>query len=856
MKTKLLFTLLLLLGFLKTFADPIDESTAKNIGISFLNNKTSISTKINDLSLAYSTKSMQNDQTYFYIFNFENKGYIIVSGDDNVLPILGYSIESTFQTENISPEVIKWLENYKNQIRYVLKNNIKATNEIEGKWDELLNPSNLKNFQNETFSQTVSPLIQTEWNQSPFVNAQCPFDESANQQTVTGCVATAMAQIMKYWSYPSQGFGFHSYNHPTYGTLSANFGATTYDWASMPNVVNSPNEAVATLMYHSGVSVDMNYGPNSSGAAGATIVTPALINYFGYSSSTIENRFNYTDNQWIAILKQELDALRPMYYEGFGGSAGHAFVCDGYDSNDFFHMNWGWGGAYDGYFNINALNPSGVGTGGGEGTYNSNQKIVRNIQPTNAPENFNLTMYSDLSISQSNYWFGDPISVTADIQNTGSGVFSGEFVAAIFNSQGQFIDFLSTPQSVNLPTGFYSTNTFTNNGGAPFIPGEYSVSIFYRIDGGSWTIVADEIGIIFDEVNYADFDINYSSDIETYSDFTITTNSGLMYEGQPTTVNVNVTNASSNTFFGDLRVNLSNLDGTFAQNIQILTESNGLPSNFNYTNGLNFTGNITVEPGTYLMEVAYKPQGTSSWFYAGSSNYQNPIFVTVQAQPFTPDPYENNNDLTNSFIFTPSFSSNTASVNTTSSNLHVGDDNDFYKLILPAGFDYTLSARLQDSYDSNDGNMYSVDALFSYSIDNGITWSEVYDTMSVNDIIISNGGDVVFHVANYFEGNMGTYLLDVDISRETLSSQDFDIENRIKVYPNPANEFVNINLSDYLNEVNKIEIINVQGKIFNFIKINNESLVKIPLYNLSSGVYFARIESTNGISTKKIIVSK
>ncbi len=859
MKTKLLSTLSLLLVFSVMFADPIDKNTAKQVGLNFLNSRTSISDKVTELILVYSVNNQQNTESYFYIFNFQDKAYIIVSGDDHVSPILGYSNEGNFNTENISPQVSKWLENYKSQISYVIENNITATDKITAEWDELLNPSKEKSSQKTVLSQSVSPLIQTNWSQSPYVNDQCPYDENENQLTVTGCVATAMAQIMKYWSYPSQGFGFHSYNHTTYGTLSANFGATTYEWASMPNNVNSPNEAVATLMYHSGVSVNMNYGTGAtggSGAAGAVLVAPALSDYFGYASSTIESRSDYTDSQWINILKQELNASRPMYYEGAGSSAGHAFVCDGYDNNDFFHMNWGWGGLHDGYFNINALNPSGIGTGGGSGSYNFNQKIVRNIQPTNAPENFDLTMYSDLSVSQSNYWFGDQISVTAEIQNNGSGAFSGEFAAAVFNSQGQFVEFLSSPQSSNLSTGFYTTLTFNNDGGAPFIPGEYSVSVFYRLNGGSWVIVANEVGIIFDEINFAEFDVNYSSDIETYSDFSIATNDGILYQGQSTTINVNVTNTSNNTFIGDLRVNLSNLDGSFAQNIQIITESNGLPTDYSYTNGLNFTGNISVQPGTYLMEVAYKPQGTSSWFYAGSTNYQNPIFVTVEAPPFNPDPYENNNDVINSFTLSPSFSGDVASVTTTGSNLHVGNDNDFYRLSLPEGFDYTLSARLQDSYDSNNGNAYSVDALFSYSTDDGMTWSNVYDTTLMNDINISNGGDVIFHVANYFEGNMGTYLLDVDLSRETLSSQDFDIENRIKVYPNPANEFVNINLSDYLNEVNKIEIINVQGKIFSSIKINNESLVKIPLYNLSNGVYFARIESTNGISTKKIIVSK
>lgn len=863
MNKKLFFTVLLLMFNIVLFAKPISETTAKRVGTNFLSSKTSITTNIEELSLVYSMKN-QTQTPYFYVFNIANKGFVIVSGDDEVLPILGYSDEGVFISDNIAPQVLKWLENYKDQIRYILENNIKATEEIKQEWEELLKESKALRTQqitNSTLStQTVSPLIQTKWDQFPHVNALCPYDVNAGSskgfRAVTGCVATAMAQILKYWGNPTQGAGFHSYNHPNYGTLSANFGATTYNWANMPNTVNSPNNAVATLMYHCGVSVDMNYGPNSSGAAGAVKVAPALINYFGYTSSIIDYRSNYTDNQWINILKQELDSSRPMYYEGSGGSTGHAFVCDGYNNDSFFHMNWGWGGQDDGYFNINALNPSVIGTGGGSGNFNSNQKIVRNIQPSSQTQNFDLTMYSDLSTSQSTYWFGNSISVTAQIQNSGAGAFSGEFAAAVFNSNGQFVAFLSSPQTNNLPSGFYTTRTFTNTGGVPFIPGNYSVSVFFRLNGGSWTIVADEIGFIFDEINFAEFDVNYSSNIETFSNFNITTNNGILFQGQSATINVNATNTSTNTFFGDLRVNLSNLDGTFAQNIQIKTENNGLPNNYSYTNGLNFSGNITVAPGTYLMELAYKLQGTTSWIYAGSTNFQNPIFVTVQAPPFQPDQYENNNTSINSYTFTPVFSNNLASISTASSNLHIGNDNDFYKVILPTGYNYNITASLHDSFNSNNGNTYSVDALFSYSTDNGATWSDVFDTMPNNNIILQNGGNIIFHVANYFEGNRGTYLLDIGINRQTLGNQDFDLNNQIKVYPNPAKDFVNINLSDYANDVTEIQINNIQGQIVRSIKVQNEMIVQIPLEDLTSGFYFAQIYSNKGVSSKKIIINK
>lgn len=873
MKNKItqLLNILLLLFSIVLFAKPISETTAKKVGINFLSTKTSVSASVSELSLIYTMKN--NTQTpYFYVFNIANKGFVIVSGDDEVLPILGYSNEGVFIADNIAPQVLKWLENYKDQIRYVIENNIKATEEIKQEWEELLKAdTTLKTKQsgNSTLStQAVSPLVQTKWNQSPFVNAQCPYDNSYNQLTVTGCPATAMAQIMKYWSYPEQGAGFHSYNHPTYGTLSSNFGATTYDWASMPNYVNNTNSAVAKLMYQCGVGVEMNYGVEATGGSGSYVIIAAsptvqqtcenaFKTYFGYDASTLQGliRSNYSDTNWIILLKNELNASRPIQYAGFG-SGGHTWVMDGYDNNNYFHMNWGWGGSQDGYFELNALNPGSGGIGGAGYSYNNDQQALIGIQPQNSQQNFDLTMYSDLSTSQSTYWFGNSITVTAQIQNSGIGAFSGEFAAAVFNSNGQFIEFLSSPQTSNLSTGFYTTKTFTNAGGAPFIPGDYTVSVFYRLNGGSWTIVADDIGVIFDEVNLSQFEVNYSSNIETYSNFAITTNNGILYQGQPATINVNATNTNSSTFFGDLRVSLSNLDGTFAQSIQILNESNGLPNNYSYTNGLNFSGNITVPPGTYLMELAYKPQGTTSWFYAGSTNYQNPIFVTIQALPFQPDQYENNNVFSNSYTFSPSFTSNLASAQTIGSNFHTGIDYDFYKINLPTGYDYSISATLQDSYNSNDGNTYSVDALFAYSTDNGNTWSDFYDTDISNNIIVQNGGNLIFHVAPYFSGNMGTYLLDVGINRQTLGTQDFDTDNQIKVYPNPAKDFVNIDLSAYANEVSEIKIINVQGQVVSTQKVQNATIVEIPLEDLATGFYYAQIYSTKGVSTKKIIINK
>ena len=178
----------------------------------------------------------------------------------------------------------------------------------------------------------------------------CPVDDLGEcSHAATGCTATAMAMIMKYWNYPQFGVGSHSYESQWYGTLTANFGETEYVWADMPDIVTEENPAVATLMYHCGVSVDMGYTGTTSGAA---ISPAAFFNYFRYShNAVLDHQNNYTWTEWIALLENEIDNGRPVLYAGWEEMLlmGHSFVCDGYDASDYLHFNWGGDGYGNGY---------------------------------------------------------------------------------------------------------------------------------------------------------------------------------------------------------------------------------------------------------------------------------------------------------------------------------------------------------------------------------------------------------------------------------------------------------------------------------------------------------------------------
>ena len=295
----------------------------------------------------------------YYVFALQPKGFVIVAADDRVEPILGYSYDNDFVVANMPDHVRGWLGSYEKQIQAVLKNNLQAEPASQAKW------SRLKSGQS-TGSRsggTVGPLLTTTWDQSQYYNNLCPADASGpDGHALTGCVATAMAQIIHYWSYPAHGRGSHSYES-NYGTLTVNYDSTNYDYTLMPDALTSTSttqevNAVATLMRDCGVAVNMGYGPTESGSFNQD-ARAALINFYRFSSNlSIAKKAYYSESEWTAMLRADLDNNRPVYYSG-QGSGGHAFVCDGYNADGYYHFNFGWGGFADGWFLNNSIIPDG-----------------------------------------------------------------------------------------------------------------------------------------------------------------------------------------------------------------------------------------------------------------------------------------------------------------------------------------------------------------------------------------------------------------------------------------------------------------------------------------------------------------
>ena len=306
----------------------------------------------------------------YYIFNVSG-GFVIVSADDCVAPVIGYSTEGIFTVDGMPANVRFFLDEYVREIEAILSKPSLARTPLTEQWRAALSAEPQPASRNIT---TVTPLLTTLWDQNAYYNDLCPADTAGpGGHVFVGCVATAMGQIIRYWQYPTMGTGSHSYlanfssvdsSYGDYGMLSANFGATTYNYSQMPNrltAFSSPAQvnAVATLLYQCGVAVEMQYGSGGSGAS-SNGVPIALQAYFGYPTCDYVSRANYTSNAWMALIKSELDRQRPVYYSGHGAQGGHAFVCDGYDANNYFHINWGWSGNDNGYFLLSNLNPGNV----------------------------------------------------------------------------------------------------------------------------------------------------------------------------------------------------------------------------------------------------------------------------------------------------------------------------------------------------------------------------------------------------------------------------------------------------------------------------------------------------------------
>ena len=405
---KRIFTMLVLAMTCVTLqARPVDQETAKRLGQSFVKANFEFTRQSDQLNLVQTAYSERGEACY-YIFNVGDTGFVILAADDNYRPVIGYSDRGTFNPDDMAPALSEYLEVVR---QGVMRASLASSASVAVAADWAMLEKNGRLVSRHGGREDVF-LVQTTWNQNYPYNYFCPEGEGGpGGHCYAGCVATAAAQLMKFWNHPIQGQGSYTYipeDHPEYGPLTANFGETTYDWDNMPNAIsnNSPIEqieAVAQLIYHVGVSVDMNYRPTSSGAVTGKLcqTMPA---YFFYTDQ-MDNlyRENYTHEGYMQLVINSIDMNWPMVQRG----GGHAYVLDGYNDNDMVHFNWGWSGSSDGWFNID------------EHGYADGESIIYNYVPAeiysataNAPTDMNVVPANDGTLTASISWKNPSITLT------------------------------------------------------------------------------------------------------------------------------------------------------------------------------------------------------------------------------------------------------------------------------------------------------------------------------------------------------------------------------------------------------------------------------------------------------------
>lgn len=361
------FLLICVLMAIAVFADGITENQAKTVARAFLHSRLTPYNQLNFQSLEVNqTFIVGEDIPLFYAINFEKGGFVLVSATDAAIPVLGYSPDDGFSLQNQSPSMLHWIKGYELQLDEIIQQNLQPTADMVAEWNALMNyvPAESANLRD---SRGIEPLLPCKWNQGSPYNDLCPEDNTGpGGHVYSGCVATAMSQIIYYWRYPMQGIGSSGY-YSDYGYLFVDFSQAEYKYEEMTNSITAADHyEMAEIQYHCGVAVDMMYSGSGSGAYSFDAAT-ALRNHFGYSNTlTLKSKDDYSDVAWADLMKQNLDNGWPMYYNGYG-SGGHAFNLDGYQGDDYFHFNWGWGGTANGYFYLNNLNPNGSNFTEGQG---------------------------------------------------------------------------------------------------------------------------------------------------------------------------------------------------------------------------------------------------------------------------------------------------------------------------------------------------------------------------------------------------------------------------------------------------------------------------------------------------------
>ena len=565
----------------------------------------------------------KNGLNTLYVFNQTYGGYVVVSGDDCAAPLLGYSDSGNFDVNNLPPQLQWWLDFYSREIEYAAGHGMEY-----------------RNISTRSDMAPISPMLSTRWDQGSPYNDDCPSLNGSN--CVTGCVATAMAQTMKYHNYPQTGSGQNSYSWNNQ-TLSMNFSNVNFDWSNMTDTYGSAStqkeiDAVAQLMYACGISVNMDYTASESGAS-AFSVGPALYQYFGYSSAMVmPSRAFFSSSDWNNLIYNQLAAGMPVLYGGQSDEGGHEFVCDGYSSDGYFHFNWGWSGMSDGYYLLSALDPMTQGIGGSTGGFNYNQSVVLNVAPAGNSATSAIPAiycYGDFSTQSSSTSLGQSVRFTSGTAFYNFGVTTLEVTLGLeikdASGNSQYVAG-GKAESYKVLSGYTSFNaTLPQN----LSNGTYTLSPVYKTSGSdAWMKVPVPLSAaqtISMTVSNGRATFSNNSPKISVTDLSLNSN---IYLDTNFKASFTVQNNDENEYYAQLMFGLMNSNG------QEVTESStaipvdlksGESTDVEYITEFasqisSSTGTTqTVQPGSYIL-VLFD-------MVSGNVVYEYPQMVTVAKAP-------------------------------------------------------------------------------------------------------------------------------------------------------------------------------------------------------------------------------
>lgn len=566
------------------------------------------------LTLSYTSKDPATGNAGVYVFNCSgDNGYAVISADDVAEALLGYADEGRFDPDNIPANMKAWLETYTAEIAWA---------STQSSSDGISTYTSGRPTRS-----SIAPLCKTQWNQSAPYNNECPLDPRNNQRCVTGCVATAMAQVMKYHNWPEKGTGSHSYTTSSLGIeQSLDFSSITFDWANMLDVytntaTTAQEKAVATLMHAAGVSVDMNYTSGSSGAA-SNLPSKALIEYFGYDKGiTYQHRYWYSLTEWEDLIYENLTTCGPVIIGGSSFDGGHEFVCDGYSQDGYFHVNWGWGGMSDGYFLLSALDPGEQGIGGSSSGYNIGVDAVLGIRK---PSTLNeVTPIFELGSELTGSGNGKTLTLNGGFWNRSYSAIKVSYGVQVTDNSGKvsYFNYDYGTRELNVSSGF---NSYTTQLDLP--AGTYTVRPAFKAgENGEWQLMKANISLI----NYLIISTDENGNITSVSQPTDAVNTQIsdlkpatpLITGNAFRVTAKITNNGTQEYLNGLTLIIQK-DGNNYSVSQLAVDvmpGESLELNFNGTLSSQFT------PGTYKMLIG-RISGN------GFIKETEPVDITVEAK--------------------------------------------------------------------------------------------------------------------------------------------------------------------------------------------------------------------------------